>query len=201
VDPRWRLSQYVVKERNFSFGRQYRILDTQDRLVAYCKQKVFKLREDIRFYADEEQTVELFRLATEKIIDFNASFAVVDSATGARLGHLRRKGWKSLLKDEWLVYSPQGHQVGNLHEDSTGKAVFRRVLLFFGAIGGLIAWVFPMGYKLLLGPEGSQREGATIKERFQMYGDTYDVAIVPGAPIDARVLIGLTVLTDAVEGR
>lgn len=201
ADLRWTYGHYVVKERRLTFGRQYRVLDAQGNLVAYCKQKVFKLREDIRFYADEAQTRELFRLATQKIIDFNANFAVIDSATGACLGYLRRRGWKSIVKDEWLLFDAQGRQAGNLHEDSSAKAALRRFLLLFGALGALVAVVFPMGYRLLLGPEQAQREGATIKERLELYGDTYDVRIVPGAPIDARVLLGLTVLTDAIEGR
>ena len=172
ADPRWAQPHYVVKEKKFTLGHQYRVLDGQGQLVAYCKQKMFRLREDIRFYTDETQAVELFRLATQKIIDFNANFAVVDSATNQLIGSLRRKGWKSILKDEWLVFDAQGMQLGNLHEDSGFKAVLRRLGEVFGLIGAIISWLNPYRYHLMLGPEGAQREAATITERLQLYGDT-----------------------------
>lgn len=185
------LSHYVVKERKFTLGRQYRVFDNSGRLVAYCKQKMFRLREDIRFYADETQQVELFRLQAQKIIDFNASLAVIDSPTGQPIGFLRRRGWKSLLKDEWRVFDAHGNQVGNLHEDSGLMAFLRRFVLR----------IIPHEYDLLVGPEGAQRKAGEIKERFQLFGDTYDLMRDPTAPVDGRILVGLAVCIDAMESQ
>jgi len=190
-DGRWLLSHYVVKERKFTLGRQYRVFDNAGRLVAYCKQKMFRLREDIRFYADETQQVELFRMQAQKIIDFNASIAVTDSRTGQAIGFLRRRGWKSLFKDEWLVFDHNGNPVGNLHEDSGLMAFLRRFVLR----------IIPHEYDLLVGPPGAQRKAGEIKERFQVIGDTYDLMRDPTAPVDGRILIGLTICIDALEGQ
>lgn len=200
ADPRWLQTHYVVQERRFTFGRQYRVLDDRGQLVAYCKQKVFRLREDIRFYTGEDQKVELFRLATAKIIDWNANFSVTDSATGQVLGHLRRKGWKSVLKDEWVVFDGQGQHLGNLHEEGGWKAAARRAGYVFGALGEVFGMFFPYKYHLMIGPEGTQREAGTIQERRQFFGDTYDLHRDVNAPVDGRVLIGLTVCVDAIEG-
>jgi len=190
ADPRWHQPHYVVKERRFTLGRQYRVLDATGQLVAFCKQKMFRLREDVRFYADESQHHELFRLQTQKIIDFNANFVVTESGSERPLGILRRKGWKSLLRDEWHVLDALERPVAVLKEDSGFLALVRRFL---------ISWI-PYRYDLHRdGAQSGPRLG-TIKERFQLFGDTYDLTIEPDAGIDARLLLGLAVCVDAMEG-
>jgi uncharacterized protein YxjI len=186
ADGRWDLDLITVKERRLTLGRQYRIFSPDGRLLAYCKQKMFKLREDIRFFADESQQHELFRLSTRKILDFNANLEVVESATGRVLGSIRRKGWRSLLRDKWEVYDPNGNLLGLLEEDSWLLASIRRFLLGF----------LPMGYTLSR-PDGPAV--ATVHERFQMFGDTYDLRVNDRTAIDPRVLVGLTVCLDALE--
>src|SRR5687768_6453519 len=79
----WSGAHFVVPETRLTFGRQYRIGDGQGRLLAFCKQKMFRLREDIRFYTDESLTVELFSMRTAKILDFNMNFQIRDSLSSA----------------------------------------------------------------------------------------------------------------------
>lgn len=191
VDARWGLAHYVVKERRGTFGNQYRILDPQGNVVAYAKQKMFRLREDIRFYADESKQVELFRLATQQIFDWGANFAIIDSATSQPIAFARRKGLKSLWKDEWRVAAPDGRHLGTMHELGGIRALLRRC-------GEVIATFIPARYSLLWGAEGQEVEVAQIRERFQFWGDTYDVRRTNETPVDARVMISLVVLADAV---
>ena len=53
-------------------GAAFRLKTADGRLLAYSKQKAFKLREDIRVYSDEAQTVELLHIRADRIIDFSA---------------------------------------------------------------------------------------------------------------------------------
>jgi uncharacterized protein YxjI len=188
-DRRWLQHAYVVRERRLTFGRQYRILDGHGALVAFCKQKMFRLKEDIRFYADEAQTQELFRMSARKVLDFRASVDIVDSATGQVLASVRRKGWKSLVKDEWLLFQGDA-QVGTMHEEGAVASFFRRW-------GDLFATLIPARYTLHMGMGAAARPVAHVKERFQLWGDTYDVTTDPKA-VDGRVAVGLVVLADAL---
>lgn len=181
----WEHDHYIVKEKILTLGRKFRVFDPQGHLVAFCKQKAFRLREDIRFYSDEEMRQELFRMRTKKILDFNANLEVVD-AQGQVLGSLRRKGWSSILQDLWHIHDPAGQIIARVEEDSLGMALVRRFILD----------LVPYNYHV----RGmDSRDLATIKERFQILGDTYDLRRDPEGGIDQRLLIAATVCVDAIE--
>lgn len=192
MDPRWAGSRFTVREKKWTIGRQYYVLDEAGKPLAFCRQKAFRLREDIRFYADETQAVELFRMQTAKILDFNANFEIVDSATGAVVGAVGRRGWKSILRDHWRILDAQGQVVGTMREHGGFLSVARRFV-------GLLQMV-PHRYELLLGPEGQERSVGEIRERFQLFGDTYDVSFAPGS-LDPRVAVALVVCADGLEGQ
>lgn len=110
------------------FGAAFHLRTTDGQLLAYSKQKAFKLKEDIRVYADEAMTVELLYIAADRVIDFSAAYRVVDSPTGETIGALRRKGWSSMLRDSWEILDPQGVVRARVLEDSAWKALVRRMI-------------------------------------------------------------------------
>ncbi len=95
-------------------------------MVAFCRQKAFKLREDIRFYTDETKSQELLTMKTRSIIDFGATYDIAMPG-GEIIGSLRRKGLRSLVRDSWLVFGPDGTELATLNEDSSILGILRRV--------------------------------------------------------------------------
>jgi uncharacterized protein YxjI len=181
-DPRWHQPHYVVRQRRFTLGRQYRILTPDDRVVAYAKQKWFRLKEAFTFFTDENQTHIAFTVKATKVLDFKANMEVRDAA-GALLGTVRRKGWASIFADHWQIAAADGSLVGELHEDQ-GRGLARRML----------SRLVP--YKAeVRGPWGVS---SSIQARFQFWGDTYDVRIHI-RDLDARVILGLLVANDALQ--
>ena len=96
-------SQYLLKRQVFALTGKLRFYNSQNELVLFCEQKMFKLRDDIRVFADEQKTQEVLAIKARQIADFSAAFDVVDSTNGEKVGVLRRKGLKSILRDEWDV--------------------------------------------------------------------------------------------------
>src|SRR3954463_1224968 len=82
------------------FSPQFHFYDEHENMIGYLKQKAFKLKEDIRLYSDESMTHELLTIKARKILDFSSAYDVMDSATQQKVGALKRRGWKSMLKDE-----------------------------------------------------------------------------------------------------
>jgi len=119
-----------VARRNFwnFFGIACRILDHAGALLYFVKLKAFKLKEDITVFKDEARTQPLLNIKARQILDIAATYDVTDVATGAPLGALRRRGLRSILKDQWDILDPYGEVIGNIHEDSMLLALLRRFL-------------------------------------------------------------------------
>ncbi len=109
-------------------GAKFHIYDSRGNLAFYSKMKAFKLKEDIRLYSDESMQDEILSIKTQQIIDFGATYNVVNSKTQLKLGSFRRKGLKSLLRDEWIIFDSNDSQIGIIKEDSTALALIRRFL-------------------------------------------------------------------------
>ena len=99
------------------FGQSFHVYDANDQVCFFAKLKAFKLKEDIRIYADTDQQNELLRIQARSVIDFGATYDIIDSAQDLKLGALRRKGLKSILKDEWEILDLEDQVVGHMKED------------------------------------------------------------------------------------
>jgi uncharacterized protein YxjI len=95
---------YLVRRKVFKiFGGAFHIYDPTGQVVFYSKLKAFKLKEDIRLYTGEDMQTEVLVIQARQVLDIAATYDVYDSATNEKVGALKRKGLKSVLKDEWTA--------------------------------------------------------------------------------------------------
>ena len=126
---RFQLSNYTIRRKVLKlFGGVFHVFGPDGELVFYSKQKAFKLREDIRLYNDENMTEEILLIQARNIIDFAAAYDVIDSVNGQKVGALRRKGWESMFRDQWMIMDADDNEVGIIMEDSGLMAFLRRFL-------------------------------------------------------------------------
>ena len=136
-------TQFTIRRKVFTLlGAKFHVYNAEGRLLGFCKQKAFKLKEDIRFYSDETMTDERLIIRARSMIDFSAAYDVVDATNQERVGVLQRKGFQSMFRDEWNVMDESETPVGVIREDSALRAMLRRM----GALGSL----FPQEFHLLL---------------------------------------------------
>lgn len=121
--------EYIIRKKVLSvMGAKLHIYNSSEELVLFSKMKAFKLKEDIALYTDETMQQELLRIKARSVIDFSATYDVHDSETGEHVGSLRRKGLKSILKDEWVILDRHDQEIALIKEDSTFKALLRRFI-------------------------------------------------------------------------
>lgn len=193
TDPRFAHTQYLVRRKVFKlFGAAFHIYDPAGNVVLYSKQKAFKLREDIRLYTGEDMQTEVLAIRTQSIIDFSAAYAVVDSASGQTLGGFKRKGLKSMLRDEWLVFDGEGREVGLVQEDNATVALIRRFV-------DAASLFLPQKYHLDLGGTTA----CTFKQNFNpfVFKMTVDFSPDPGGRLDRRLGLAAAALISAIEGK
>src|SRR6185369_4814822 len=107
---------------DFSFkilaiASQIYIRDVNGSLVGYVKQKLFKLKEDINVFGDENQTQLLFNIKADRVIDFSAKYNFTD-AHGTSLGSIKRRGMRSLWKANYEIYDATDRQVMAISEEN-----------------------------------------------------------------------------------
>ena len=190
MDSAFQYNQYVLKKQVLALTGILRIFNPQDQLVLFSQQKIFKLKEDIRVYADETKNRELLNIQARQIIDFSAYYDVIDSQYSTKVGGLRRKGFRSIVQDEWEVFDHQEKSLGILKEDSLKQALLRRFLL-----GTLV----PQNYDLNIGIE----RVADYKQRFHLFRYVRDIDFQTdtGEKLDRRLGIAAAVLLATIEGR
>ena len=173
-------------------GAAFRIKTLDGRLLGYSRQKAFTLREDIRVYADESQTVELLHIQADRIVDFSAAYKVFDSSTGEHIGSLRRKGWSSIFRDSWELLDSEGLLRGRVVEDSQWKALLRRT-------SDLVSIFLPQTY--LIEVEGETV--ATMAQNFLGFPPRYTIDLSPDheGKLPRPLAVAAVILLLAIEGR
>lgn len=189
MNPIFQYNQYLLKRQVFALAGKFRFYAPNGQLVLYSEQKMFKLREDIRVYADEAKTQEVLMIKARQIMDFSAAFDVVDSASGQKVGALRRKGLASILRDEWEILDVSDNVIGKLFEDSMALALVRRFLT------GLV----PQNYDITVGAT----RAADLKQNFNpfSYQLNLDFSMDVAHALDRRIGIAAGILLAAIEGR
>ncbi len=183
-------SSYLIRKKILKlFGGAFHIYKPDGKLAFYSELKAFKLKEDIRLYTDESMATEALVIKARRILDFSAAYDVFDPATGGKVGALKRKGLKSMVRDEWIIMDASDQEIGLLEEDSLFLALIRRLL------SGLI----PQTYK---GKIGNQHV-CTFTRNFNPFVSKIAIDFSPdtGKLLDKRLGLAASVLLCAIEGK
>jgi uncharacterized protein YxjI len=107
-----------------TLASDFNITDKNGNYVAYVRQKMFKLKEDVVIFNDESKSKELLRIRANKWIDFNASYSINEVATGKNFGRLARKGMRSLWKSTYNILDENDQQKFTITEDNAWTKFF-----------------------------------------------------------------------------
>ncbi len=182
-------TEYIIRKKVFSImGAKLHIYDSAEQLVLYSQMKAFKLKEDIALYTDESMQKELLRIKARSAIDFSAVYDVHDSETGEHIGALRRKGLKSILKDEWTILDRHDQEIGKIKEDSTAMAILRRFIS-----------IIPQKYNI----EMDDTTIPAFKQNFNPFVTKIiaDFSDDPKGMLDRRLGLAAGILLCAIEGK
>jgi uncharacterized protein YxjI len=184
--------RYTIRQKIFKiFGDSFHIYGEDGELVGYCRMKALRLREDLRFYTDESRETELFSMRARSILDFSTTYDVA-FPSGEGLGSLRRKGMRSILRDEWMLFDEAGLQIGRVIEDSSGAAMVRRVV-------PLMAMLMPQRFHL---EDADGGVVAVFRTHFNPFVYRLGVRVLrDDNQIDDLLILASACLIAAIEGR
>lgn len=131
---------------------QFSITGANGQLVAYVKQKLFKLKEAVTVFADERQTQALFTINADRIIDFSARYHFAD-AQGNALGSVKRRGMKSLWNATYEIMDGETTVMG-IREENPWVKVIDAFFTEIPVLGMFSGYVFHPVY-LVSRPDGT----------------------------------------------
>ncbi len=170
----------------FAIAPTFEIFDEAGSPLVFCQEKLFRIKDDIRVYADSSKTVELLRIRQRNVLDWVGVFDVIDPASGERIGVLRRRGWRSWVRDEWQINDGEEREVGRILE--TGNALLRRILRFL-----------PYSFEFVV----DEQTLGTFTQHFSFFGyeATMDISAWRDTPCDRRLAFAGALLLMAVESK
>jgi hypothetical protein len=186
------VDQHIFEFRKQFFklaGGAFRVYGANEQLLLFTEQKAFKLREDFRVYSDEQKTNQVMAIRTPQIIDFAATYDVYEMPSGEKAGSLRRKGMKSIFRDEWDLFDPNGLLIGKVEEDSMLFALLRR----------FATSLIPQKYHFTV----NDQFVGSFQQHFNpfVYRATMDLSADNGKLLDRRLALATGILLLAIEGR
>lgn len=162
--------------------------------VAFVRQKRMAIKEDIRFFATEAETDELFRIKARSLMELGGRYDVTTPA-GEKLGVLGKVFGKSLLRSTWSIMDADEQELAVAKERSQLWAIVRRVI---DAVpyGDFIPIVFHFRIDRRDTHLGDLTRAIGIRDRYtlDLSGDTERI-------IDRRLAIALAIALDALQSR
>jgi uncharacterized protein YxjI len=184
---------FVVDQLIRPIANLYRI-QAAGQPVAFVRQKKLAIKEDIRFFGDESETTELFRIKARSMMEFGGRYDVT-TPVGERIGVLEKVFGQSLLRSTWRVLGADEQELAVAKERSQLWAIVRRVI---DAVpyGDFIPIVFHFTI---------DKDGRHLGDFNRRIGvrDTYDLDLSGDTErtIDRRLAIALAVALDALQSR
>jgi uncharacterized protein YxjI len=163
--------------------------------VAFVRQKKMAIKEDIRFFGDEQESEELFRIKARSVFDIGGARYDVTDAAGAAIGTLEHAFRQSLLRSTWKVTDADGGDVVMAQERSLPMAIARRIVDFvpYGE------WVpIPYNFDLVMNGSvvGHMNRKLQLRDRYVL-----DLAGDHDRRLDRRLAIALAIGLDTLQNR
>lgn len=128
------------------------VTDNKGREILFVSQKVFKLKEDIRIYPNQEKEREIYNIRAEKILDFNTRYNFFAAETQEHLGSVKAKGWRSIWSATYMIDDSDTNQMMYIKEDNPwvkiGDALFSEIPV----VGMFTGYVFHPSYTAYRSP-------------------------------------------------
>jgi uncharacterized protein YxjI len=185
--------KFVIDQLIKPMVNLYRI-STGPTPVAFVRQKRMAIKEDIRFFADESETRELWRIKARSLMEFSSRYDVT-TPEGEKIGVLGKVFGKSLLRSTWSVMDANEKELAVAKERSVSIALFRRVI---DAVpyGDFV----PIPFHFTI--DAGERKIGDLNRRLG-FRDTYDLDVSGDVErtIDRRLAVTLAIALDALQSR
>jgi uncharacterized protein YxjI len=175
-----------------TLSNDFTATDANGRTVAYVKQKMFKLKEDISIFDNQNKTQLNYKINADKWIDFSAAYSFKD-AKGQEIGKIARKGWASIWKAHYELIDQHQKLQYHIREENAWVKVLDSVLGQIPILGGFTGYLFNPSYVVT---DLSSKPIVRMKKEPSFFGRKFELTEIK--PIDQddkeRIILGLMMM-------
>ncbi|MCA0429783.1 MAG: hypothetical protein LCH32_04715 [Bacteroidetes bacterium] len=153
-----------------TFHNDFEATDASNNTIAYVKQKLFKLVDEINVYSDKNQSSLLYVIKANKWIDFSATYSFIKD--GVEIGKIARKGWASIWKAHYEIFN--NHLTTSdyvIREENAWAKVFDGLLGEIPILGIFTGYLFNPKYLVKQGDKNIIR----LKKIPSFFGRRFEV--------------------------
>jgi len=175
-----------------SFSNDFTATDATGNVVAYVKQKMFKLKEDIAIYSDDTKSETNYQIKADRWIDFSAAYSITDKNNN-EIGKIARKGWRSMWKAEYELIDQNEQIQFHIREENGWVKVMDSLLGEIPFLGLLTGYFFNPSYAVL---NTSDEIVARLKKEPSFFGRKFEVSKLSEFDNDdgERIMLGLMMM-------
>ena len=175
-----------------TFANDFTATDLSGRTIAYVRQKMFKLKEDIQIFSDENRTRVNYTIKADRWLDFSAAYSFYDS-DGSVLGKIARKGWRSLWKAKYEIIDQHDQLQYSVSEENGMVKVFDSILGQVPILNMFTGYFFNPSY---LVTDTKEKPIVRMKKEASFWGRKFQLTKV--GPMDSddddRIMLGLMMM-------
>ena len=119
--------------------------DAEKKVVAYVRQKMFRLKEDVQVFSDESQSAILYTIKADRWLDFNAAYSLRDKE-GKEFGKLTRKGWRSIWRASYFIIDEFNQEQYTISEENAWAKVMDGIFGEIPILGFFTGYLFHPKY-------------------------------------------------------
>ena len=175
-----------------TFSNDFVAKDANNQTVAYVRQKMLKLIDEVQVYSNESRSDQTYTLRANTWLDFSASYKFTNRY-GADIGRIVRKGWASIWKAHYEIYDEKQQQDLLVREENPWTKVFDAILGDIPFLGILTGYFFHPAY-IVTRPNGTLV--ARLKKEPSFFGRQFSIEKLNSfeAGEEERILLGLMML-------
>jgi len=175
-----------------SFANDFTATDANGAVIAYVKQKMFRLKEDINIYSDETKSKIDYKIKANKWLDFSAAYSFFDE-NGNEFGKIARKGWRSIWKAKYEIIDQNEQLQYTVTEENPWVKVFDALLGEVPILSMFSGYLFNPAY-IVVNPAG--QTVVRLKKQPSFFGRKFEVSKVGelDSDDDDRVMLGLMMM-------
>jgi len=178
---------------------QIYVRDASGNEILYVRQKILKLKDKIRVFADSSQTNQLYEIDADRVLDWSARFTFTDTQ-GRVLGAVGRLGAKSLWRATYEVADAAGRQIFLIEEENPWVKVLDRLLEEIPILGMFTGFFFNPRYDVKRTDTG--QIALRLSKRRSLLGSEFEITNEAGQLADdEEVAVVLAVLIMTLHER